>query len=308
MNIVVMGAGGLGGYFGARLAAVGNVLTFVARGKHLSAIQRDGLRVESSVAPLHVRDVHAVERVDGMPPVDVVIIAVKLWDTEAAAEAVRPVISAQTMVVSFQNGVDAADRIGRIVGRDRVIGGLSYIAAAIAEPGVIRHSGALQRLVFGELDGQGSARVDAFAAACAAAGIDYVVSGDIQKAIWEKFVFLVGLSAATCLFRRSIGPIRSHPRSRAFLREVMREVVDVARAQGIALDQSFTDERLAFMDTLPEGMIASMYGDLQQKNRLELPWLSGKVVELGTQMNVPTQANSFVTDALSLDVDGRSDG
>jgi 2-dehydropantoate 2-reductase len=308
LNIVVMGAGGLGGYFGARLATAGNALTFVARGKHLAAIQRDGLRVESAVAPIHLRGVHAVERVDGMAPVDIVIIAVKLWDTEAAAEAVRPIIGAQTTVVSFQNGVDAVDRIAQIVGRDHVIGGLSYIAAAVVEPGIIRHSGTLQRLVFGELDGQTSARVDAFAAACADAGIDYVVSVDIQKAIWEKFVFLVGLSSATCLFRRSIGPIRSHSRSRAFLREVMREVVDVARARGIALDQSFTDERLAFMDTLPEGMIASMYGDLQQGNRLELPWLSGKVGELGAQMNVPTPANNFVTDALSLDVDGRSDG
>ncbi|HTU68967.1 MAG TPA: 2-dehydropantoate 2-reductase [Candidatus Baltobacteraceae bacterium] len=308
MNIVVMGTGGLGGYFGGRLAAAGNALTFVARGKHLAAIQREGLRIESAVAPLQLRDVRAVERVDGMPLADVVIIAVKLWDTEAAAEAVRPVVGAHTMVVSFQNGVDAVDRIAPIVGRDHVIGGLSYIAAEIAQPGVVRHSGTLQRLVFGELDGQRSARVDAFASACAAAGIDYVVSGDIQKAIWEKFVFLVGLSAVTCVFRRSIGPIRSHPRSRALLREVMREVVDVARARGIALDQSFTDERLAFVDTLPEGMIASMYGDLQRGNRLELPWLSGKVVELGAAINVPTPANGFVTDALSLDVDGRSEG
>ena len=206
MNIVVMGAGGLGGYFGARLAAVGNVVTLVARGKHLSAMQRNGLRVESAVAPLHVRGARAVERVDGMPPVDVVIIAVKLWDTEAAAEAVRPVIGAQTMVVSFQNGVDAADRIARVVGRDHVIGGLSYIAAAIGEPGVIRHSGTLQRLVFGELDGQGSSRVDAFASACAAAGIDYAVSGDIQKAIWEKFVSSSALARRRAFFGEASVP------------------------------------------------------------------------------------------------------
>ena len=149
--------------------------------------------------------------------------------------------------------------------------------------------------------------MDAFASACAAAGIDYVVSENIQQAIWEKFVFLVGLSATTCVFRRSIGPIRSHPRSRAFLREIMREVVDVGRARGISLDQSFADDRLAFIDTLPDGMVASMYTDLQRGNRLEMPWLSGKVVEFGAQMNVPTPANGFVTDALSLDVDGRSD-
>jgi 2-dehydropantoate 2-reductase len=307
MNVVMMGAGGLGGYFGARLAAAGSVVTFVARGEHLSAMRRAGLRVESSVAPLLLRDVRAVEHVDGMQPADLVIISVKLWDTEVAVEAVRPIVGAQTAVVSFQNGVDAVERVARVIGREHVIGGLSYIAATITEPGIIRHSGTIQRLVFGELDGQSSARVDAFASACAAAGIDYVVSENIQKAIWEKFVFLVGLSATTCVFRRSIGPIRSHQRSRAFLREIMREVVDVGRARGISLDQSFADDRLAFIDTLPDGMIASMYTDLQRGNRLEMPWLSGKVVELGAQMNVPTPANGFVTDALSLDVDGRSD-
>jgi 2-dehydropantoate 2-reductase len=307
MNVVMMGAGGLGGYFGARLAAAGNVVTFVARGKHLSTMRRAGLRVESSVAPLLLRDVRAVERVDGMQPADLVIISVKLWDTEVAVEAVRPIVGAQTAVVSFQNGVDAVERVARVIGREHVIGGLSYIAAAITEPGIIRHSGTIQRLVFGELDGQSSARIDAFASACAAAGIDYVVSENIQQAIWEKFVFLVGLSATTCVFRRSIGPIRSHPRSRAFLREIMREVVDVGRARGISLDQSFADDRLAFIDTLPDGMVASMYTDLQRGNRLEMPWLSGKVVEFGAQMNVPTPANGFVTDALSLDVDGRSD-
>src|SRR5579862_2136737 len=149
-----MGAGGLGGYFGARLAAAGNDVTFVARGKHLAAMKRDGLRVESTVAPLLLQPVQAVERVDGMSPVDLAIVAVKLWDTETAAEAVRPVVGARTTVVSFQNGVDAADTVARIVGREHVIGGLSYIAAAIAEPGVIRHNGAIQRLIFGELDGR----------------------------------------------------------------------------------------------------------------------------------------------------------
>jgi len=305
MKIVVMGAGGLGGYFGARLAADGNDVTFIARGKHLEAMLRDGLRVESDVSPLLVRPVQATERAEQVGPVDLVIVAVKLWDTETAAESVRQTIGPQTAVISFQNGVDAAERLAGVLGREHVLGGVGYVAATIEAPGIIRHTGTMQRLVFGELNGRLSPRVDAFAAACAHAGIDCEASSDIRRAIWEKFVFIVGLSAVTSIFRRSIGPIRAHARSRGLLLEIMREVVAVGRASGVALDPSFAEQRLAFVDTLPEGMTTSMYADLQRGSRLELPWLSGKVASLGEQLGVPTPANQFVTDALSLDADGR---
>lgn len=304
MKIVVMGAGGLGGYFGARLAAHGNDVTFIARGKHLEALLCDGLRIQSDVSPLLVRPVQATDRAERMGPVDLVIIAVKLWDTETAAETVRPMIASQTAVVSFQNGVDAAERIAGVLGHEHVLGGVGYIAATIEAPGVIRHTGTMQRLVFGESNGALSPRVDAFVAACTRAGIDCEASTDIRRAIWEKFVFIVGLSAVTSLFRRSIGPIREHEGSRNMLLEIMREAVAVGRASGVALHPTFAEHRLAFVDTLPEGMTTSMSADLQRGHRLELPWLSGKVASLGEQLGVPTPANHFVTDALSLDVEG----
>lgn len=304
MKILVVGAGGLGGYFGARLAAGGNDVTFIARGKHLEAMLRDGLRVQSDATPLLVHPVQATDRAERVGPVDLVIVAVKLWDTEIAAESVRPTIGPQTAVVSFQNGVDAAERIAGVLGHEYVLGGVGYVAAAIEAPGVIRHTGTMQRLVFGELNGTLSPRVDAFAAACAHAGIDCEASSDIRRVIWEKFVFIVGLSAVTSLFRRSIGPIRAHARSRNLLLEIMREAVAVGRTS-VALDPSFAEQRAAFVDTLPESMTTSMYTDLQRGNRLELPWLSGKVASLGVQLGVPTPANHFVTDALSLDVNGR---
>lgn len=309
MKIVVMGTGGLGGYFGARLAAGGNDVTFIARGKHLEAMLREGLRIASDVSPLHVHPVNAVDRPERVGAVELAIVAVKLWDTETAAETIRPAIGPQTAIVSFQNGVDAVERIAGVLGQEHVLGGVGYIAATIEAPGVIRHTGAMQRLVFGELNGMRSPRVDAFAAACTKAGIDCEASTDIRKAIWEKFVFIVGLSAVTALFRRSVGPIRAHARSRNLLLEIMREAVAVGRSSGVALDPSFAEQRMAFVDTLPEKMNTSMYADLQRGNRLELPWMSGKVASLGEELGVPTPANRFVTDALCLNVDGelRSD-
>jgi len=306
MKILIMGAGGLGAYFGARLATAGHDVTFVARGRHLDALRRDGLRVHSDVAPAHIQTVNATNRPEDAGTVDVVLIGVKLWDTEEAARAALPVIGDRTTVVSFQNGVDAADRLSAIVGREHVIGGVGYIAAAIEQPGVIRHTGTMQRLIFGEIDGGLSPRVEAFAHACAGAGIDVEASPDIRRAIWEKFVFLVGLSATTSLLRSPIGAIRANERTRALLLEIMREAVEVGRAGGVALPPTFADDRMAFVDGLPADMVSSTYVDLQRGNRLELPWLSGAVVRLGGRLGIPTPANRFVTDALALHVDGRT--
>ncbi|MDE2571953.1 MAG: 2-dehydropantoate 2-reductase [bacterium] len=304
MKILVMGSGGLGGYFGARLAASGCDVTFVARGRHLEAMRAGGLRIESALAPLYLRPVQVTDRPETAGISDVVLLAVKLWDTEEAARAALPAIGPQTTVISFQNGVDAAERLAAIVGAEHVVGGVCYIAAAIESPGVIRHTGSMQRLVIGEVDGGISPRVEAFAAACKTAGIDIQASAGVQRAIWEKFVFLVGLSASTCVMRNEIGAIRANPRSRALMLEIMREAVAVGRARGVDLDPAFAEDRLAFADTLPAQMVASMYVDLQRGNRLELPWLSGAVARLGGELHVPTPANRFVTDALALYVEG----
>jgi 2-dehydropantoate 2-reductase len=304
MRIVIMGAGGLGGYFGARLAAAGNDVAFVARGAHLAAIKQHGLRVTSARGDLHLHDVVATDDPSTLAPADVVIIGVKLWDTEAAATAVKPLVRPGTAVVSFQNGVSKDDVLAGILGREAIIGGVGQIGVVIASPGVIAHTGTMAKLIFGELDNRRSARVEAFLAACTAAGVDAEIASDIGVAIWEKFVFLVGMSAVTSTMRSTIGPIRANQQARGFLLDVVREAVAVGREMGATLPADFAERRMAFIETLPPQMTASMQGDLARGNRLELPWLSGAVVELGARVGVPTPLNRAVRDILALYVNG----
>ena len=306
MRIAVMAAGAVGGYFGARLAQGGHEVAFVARGRQLEALRARGLRVESPLGDVHLPDMRVTDDPARIGTVDLVLFSVKLWDTLEAAQAVRPLLGADTAVVSFQNGVVKDDILRQALGAGHVVGGLCYIAATIAEPGVIRHSGTLQKLVFGEYDGSLSPRVRQFRDACAGSGIDTEVSSQIEREIWEKFVFLVGLSGTTSLARTPIGPIRSHPRSRAFLLDVMEEVVRVARAQGVPLPADYADERLAFTDTVPASMTSSMHHDLEQGNRLEVPWLSGDVAGRGARLGVATPCNRAVFDILSVHSEGHA--
>ena len=305
MKILVFGPGGLGGYFGARLAASGADVTFVARGEHLNAIRAHGLRVESGLGNLALHPVKATDDAASAGIVDFVMVGVKLWDTEAAVDALAPAVGPETAVASFQNGVDAIDILTRKFGRARVLGGVAHIATAIERPGVIRHLGTMQRLTFGELDGRRSARAERLLGLCRKAGIDAALTDDIERAIWDKFVFIVGLSALTTLTRLPIGPIREEPLTRELLADVMREAAAVGRAKGVALDADSAEKQLAFIDTLPHPMIASMLGDLRRGNRLELPWLSGAVARLGTALGVATPANRFVCAALTLHANGR---
>lgn len=306
MRIAVMGTGGVGGYFGARLAQAGHEVAFAARGRQLEALRARGLRVESPLGDIHLPDVRVTDQPAEIGPVDLVMFTVKLWDTLGAAESIKPMLGADTAVVSFQNGVVKDDILRGALGAGHVIGGVAYIAATIAEPGVIRHSGPLQKLVFGEYDGSLSARVRQFRDACADSGIDAEASDHIEQAVWEKFVFLVGLSGTTSLARSPIGPIRGNPRSRAFLHDVMAEVVQVALAQGVDLPADYADDRLGFTDTVPATMTSSMHHDLENGNRLEVAWLSGDVVERGDRLGVATPCNRAISDVLSIYSEGRA--
>lgn len=306
MRIAVMAAGAVGGYFGARLAQAGHEVAFVARGRQLEALRARGLRVRSPLGDMHLPDVQVTDDPAKIGTVDLVLFGVKLWDTLEAAEASRPLLGTGTAVVSFQNGVVKDDILRQALGAEHVIGGVCYIAATIAEPGLIRHSGTMAKLVFGEYDGSPSPRVRQFRDACAGSGIDAEISDHIERAIWEKFVFLVGLSGTTSLARSVIGPIRSHPGSRAFLHDTMEEVVQVARAQGVPLPAGYADERLAFTDQVPATMTSSMHHDLEQGNRLEVPWLSGDVVDRGARLGVPTPCNRAIFDVLSIYSEGRA--
>ncbi len=239
-------------------------------------------------------------------PVDLVMFGVKLWDTEDAARLVGPMLGPDTAVVSFQNGVQKDEVLRRVLGERAVIGGACYIAATIAEPGVIRHTGAMQRLVFGEYGGEASARTEAFLAACRKAGINAEISADIRRAIWEKFVFLAALSGTTSATRMPLGPLLAHPQTRTLLRDAMREVVAVGRAEGVALADDFVEGRMAFAETLPAAMTSSMHQDLERGNRLEVDWLSGDVVRRGLAAGVATPVNRVLYDVLALHAGGRA--
>jgi 2-dehydropantoate 2-reductase len=300
MRIAILGSGGVGGYFGGRLAAAGSDVTFVARGAQLDAMRTRGLRITSALGDATLPSVQVVDDIAKVGAVDFVFVAVKLWDTEAVAATLGRLADHGAAIVSFQNGVHKDDVLRKHLPPASIVGGVCYVASVITEPGIISHTGTMQRLVFGEYDGARSARVKALLAACVAAKIDAEVTDAIERLIWEKFVFLVGVSGTTTSMRKTIGEIRDNAQTRAFLRDVMREVVAVGRAKGVALREDFADERLAFCDTLPAGMTSSMRNDLERGHRLEVPWLSGGVVEIGKALGVPTPLNRSIADILAL--------
>jgi 2-dehydropantoate 2-reductase len=307
VRIAIMGSGAVGGYFGVRLAQAGCDVHFVARGAQMAAMRDQGLRVESPRGDAHVLPVRVTDDPEAIGPVDVVLFTVKLWSTEEAAGRLVPLIGRDTAVISLQNGVEANRILERFVGREHLMGGVCYIGVAIDRPGVVRHTGQMARLVFGELGGRRTPRAEAFLAACqrAAAHLDAELSPDVDRAIWEKFVFLVGVSGLTSLTRHTIGPVRADPDTRALLLDAMREVLDVGRAKGVALDPSYADARLAFVDTLPSEMTSSMHTDLERGNRLEVGWLAGAVTRIGREAGVATPVNRAVYAALKLHDDGQ---
>jgi 2-dehydropantoate 2-reductase len=304
VKIAIVGSGGVGGYFGARLAAGGADVTFIARGEHLQAMRRGGLRVLSALGDFTVNPVQATDDPASVGPVDFAMIAVKLWSTQDAVRAIAPLMGPNSTALSWQNGVLAEDLLIERYGKERVIGGVSNIAALIDEPGVIRHNGTMARLIFGEFDGKPSARVQALEAACRKAGVDCVVSDDINRAIWQKFIWLATMSGMTCLTRLPIGPIREDSELRAMLKAALEEAIAIARAKAVNLPPDQADQSLSWGDTLPRTMVASMLGDLNRGNRLELPWLSGTVVKLGEELKIPTPVHKFIYLALKLHAAG----
>lgn len=304
MRIAVIGAGGVGGYFGARLALAGNDVTFVARGRHLEAIERDGLRVASEATPMHLVDARVTSDVSAIGDVDIVLLCVKLWDVESTAGAIRAHLRDDGVVIPFQNGIDSPALVSRAVGAEHVLGGIAYIAASIESPGVIRHLGTMARMRVGAFDGVRADAAGGFVALASAAGIEIAMAPDIRTALWEKFVFLSALSGATCLTRQPLGVIRGDPHMRSTFEAILRETWSVGRARGAALSEDFVGKQLAMADTLPFEMRASMLHDLTAGNRLEAPWLCGAIARLGRDAGVPTPVNDTVYTALLPYVNG----
>lgn len=298
MRIAVMGTGGVGGYFGGRLAAGGADVSFIARGAHLAAIRADGLRLRSDLGDVHVANARATDRPAEIGPVDIVLFAPKLYDCESAAEAAKPLLGPGTAAISVLNGVDAVDRMIPILGRDHVCGGVVYISAAIAEPGVIAHYGRNAQIAFGELDGRPSERLQRFLAVCEKAGLDAKLRADIQWWIWGKFAMLAPFSAATAMTRQPIGPIRSDPDGRRLLTDAIAEVAAVAKARGVDLGDDVVERTMKNVDAVPPSMKSSMLFDLERGNRLEVEWLSGAVWRLGREAGLETPVHRVAYAAL----------
>ena len=304
MRIAVIGAGGVGGAFGAALAKAGADVTFVARGAHLAAMRKNGLRVEGGRGDTHLTPTRATDDPTSIGVVDLVLFCVKLWDVETAGVAIRPLVGPETAVIPLQNGIDASERLSPILGDNAVMGGVAQISATIAEPGVIRQTGTFMRLIFGELDGSISQRGQAFRALCQRAGFDSTLTEQIQTELWLKFILLASNAGITALTRQSLGKLREDADIMPYFSAAFQEVVDVGRARGIALPRDAVQRGVKMVENAPPPMMASMAVDLIRGNRIELPWLSGKVVQLGRELGVPTPVHSMLYAMLKPYVNG----
>jgi 2-dehydropantoate 2-reductase len=303
MRIAIVGSGGVGGYFGGRLAATGVDVTFLARGAHLEAMLARGLRIDSPKGNLHLARAKAESDPLAVGPVDVVFFAVKLYDTDGALALLPPLLGPGTIVIGFQNGVETVATLTRAAGAAHTAGGVSYVSAVIAEPGVIKHT-AMDHLIFGMPDGVRSPQLEALLEACRPAGFQATLSKDITVDIWTKFVRLSVFSGMTAVTRAPIGVIVNDPDLLEMLRAAVRETMAVAHAKGIAVPHTIDDDVTAAYKALPPQAKASMLEDLERGRRIELPWLSGAVVRLGREAGVATPIHGFITTVLKPYVNG----
>jgi 2-dehydropantoate 2-reductase len=306
MRIAVIGAGGVGGGFGAALAQAGADVTFLARGAHLAAMKSEGLKVTGPRGDIHIRPTRATDDPAEIGEVDVVLFCVKLWDVESAGERIKPLIGTDSAVIPLQNGVDAAERLIPILGKGAVMGGVAQISASIVAPGVIAQVGTFMRMIFGELDGRRSPRAEAFLALCQKGGFDASLSEQILTDLWMKFILLASNAGLMALARQPIGPLRDDPELRPIFLAAWQEVIDVGRAKGVALPADARERILDLTAHLPPAMKASMALDLDRGNRLEVPWLSGKVADLGRQFGIPTPTHSMIHAMLKPYVMGKA--
>jgi 2-dehydropantoate 2-reductase len=294
MRIAVMAAGAVGGYFGARLAAAGHEVAFIARGAHRDAMRRDGLKIESSLGDLHLKGLSVTDDPREVGPVDVVLFAVKLWDTETAGEQARPLLGPKTRLITLQNGVDSVERLAPVLGNEATIGGATYVVTTIARPGVIRHTGTIARIRCGRLDRRPDPGLAGYVEEMKTAKLDITLSENMLLDLWKKFVLLSGTSGITASTRQPLGVIRDDEDMRALLYKLMHETMAVGRAVGVEFAPDFPAELDRAVAGFAPDMRASMANDLAAGNRLELDWLAGKVVALGRKYAVPTPAQEAV--------------
>lgn len=305
MKILVMGTGGIGGYFGGRLAAAGNDVTFVARGAHLEAILRDGLQVISPNGNVAVKPAKAVSDPAAAEPPEIVLFATKLGDTEQAAKALKPSLQEGAIIISLQNGIEGPDIIAAALPGTHVVPGLARISSHIARPGVIEHKAQAGRIEFGELDGRANPRLETFHRTCKDAGIDAVLASDIRYNVWLKFASLAPSSGLMTLTNASYGPVRETPGTRALLEDAVREVIAVGSAAGVPFKPDDFANIMKAADSNPREMVSSMVVDRRAGKPLEINYFSGALVRMGEKLGVPTPTHKFIAQALSIDANGR---
>jgi 2-dehydropantoate 2-reductase len=298
MRIAILGAGGIGGYYGALLAQSGQEVTFIARGAHLDAIQARGLRVESVHGDLEVRPARATDDAATVGPVDLVLVTVKNYDLEAAAEAARPLIGVETVALPLLNGLDAADRLAATWGDRHVLAGLTHISSSIAAPGVIRQVSPIRRITFGERDGSLSTRAKEIGDVLAAAGIEVVLTQAIDVALWDKFLFIASISGVCCIARQPIGPVLGTPETRRLYVRALQEVDAVGRARGVALPIDAVEKTLQLTKGFDPATKPSLLVDLEAGHRLELEAMNGTVVRYGQEAGVDTPVHEVIYAAL----------
>jgi len=306
VRIAILGAGGVGGYFGARLAAAGADVVFIARGAHLRALRTSGLTVESPLGDVQlppVGETNATDDPANVGAVDVVFFTVKLYDSVAACAMLPPLLGPHTVVIPFQNGVESVEMLVRAIGRSHVAGGTAHVVAMLVEPGRIRHT-ALDLLIFGELDGARTSRLERLCELGSAAGFHPSLSEQIEIEIWLKFVRLTAFSGMTTVTRSPLGIIREDTDLLTMLQAAVMEGMALAHATGIRFPPNALREMLGQMQSMPPQTKSSMLQDLERGRPLELPWLSGAVVRLGEERGISTPIHRFITTVLAPFVKG----
>jgi len=288
MKIAIMGAGAIGGFFGGRLAKAGFDVNFIARGLHLDAIRKNGLKVLSPLGDFKVYPIKVTDEPAKIGPVDVILFMVKNYDTRQAAEQIRPMVGPDTAIIPFQNGVDAQAILSNFLGAEKVLGGAAFIPASILEPGIIKHDAKLAKLVFGEFNKKTTQRTLGFLDALEKAGISGEISTDISKVLWSKLMFLTSMSAINCITRKPVGLVQSDIETIALYKDAMREVDAVAAAQGVSLGEEVIENNMALAHSFPPDTKTSMFQDLEAGRRLEIEYLSGTIVRLGREKGVET--------------------
>lgn len=295
MRIAVFGTGGVGGYFGGRLAQAGEDVIFIARGEQLKATHQNGLRVDSIAGDFVIHPAQATDTPAEVGAVDAILLAVKAWQVPEAAEAMKPMIGPNTMVIPLENGVDAPDQLAAVLGAEHVLGGLCHVSAFIAAPGHIKHVAIPPRIAFGELDGRTSERVERLRQLFERCqGVTVAVPPDIRVALWEKFLFIAAISGVGAVTRQPAGVIRSVAETRDMLLRAMEEVAAVAEARGITLSPGIIQKTMSFIDNMPPATMASMQRDIMDGRPSELEAQNGAVVRLGREAGIPTPTHEFI--------------